>query len=366
MKVNTTNPLSAPDTSRGRGATVLAWRAPRVALVTLAGALLLLWGLAPASRAAADCPTVPSSCQPPDGTTAPLFVPGPALALTAYLEPKHTREARRLYRRLIPRPYEVAQDPMVRVHFWRLDGLPGQRAPADITDTSQPYLEDGISLRVVYHGMVGWYLLSMPLNSYAGWYGGTYIGYPKYLATMAFDSSGQGWQASASVQGRPTMTIKWWPARTHISDALANDTLFKYPGFTLAPALTGPGLWQASLSVIPPLMTPLNEPQTGLAHITLDPNLNRVDAETPTPLPHLFGPCESLANLVNPNQTVPATFWQMNGNAILNQQKIGSDGGYDTGPPKACKPTTPPHRPSHRPKHGRRHPRVASARLTQS
>src|SRR4051794_17316266 len=243
-------------------------RSRSLAAVAVAGLLLAV----PAGAAA-------QSPEPPDQTTVPIGVGGPLNQLSAFLRPKPTARARALYRRLLPPAFQMPDEPMVRVHAWDFAGTPSQSTPGDPAPSGS-YLENGISLRAVYAGKVGWYVISAPITSYVGWAGGLYgFGWPKYLATMSFDADGSGWKSKVTVEGKPMMTFDWSPADVKRDADLAAATKGEFPNYTSLSAPGGPGIWRLTQDLaLPPGAT---EPRFGRAHITLDPDVDRGDAETP-------------------------------------------------------------------------------------
>lgn len=308
--------------SRGRSAGVARHLALAATVATCA-----LGGL-PAPASADDCTSF-FTCDL--NQTQTLLVPMRNKSIAAVLELRSDNggRARALYQRLLPPGYSMPAHPLVGLYMVTID-IPTQsldpvdgavRGAGDITH----YLEGSLSLRAVRKGESGWFHLGMPVDSEQARTTGLAEGYPKYRAKINYTQVGGGWSADAAVSGRRTLKLAWTPAGgTPVSPDL--QRFLGEPFFSLAQPLRGPERWRTRLTAMSPVplqqigagqtpaelnfdnVTSVPDAQPGFVSVSLDPDLNRYDAETPDKMPDLLRSGESLADLVKTQQTVPGLY----------------------------------------------------------
>ncbi|MBV9213160.1 MAG: hypothetical protein JOZ25_05890, partial [Actinobacteria bacterium] len=195
------------------------------------------------------------------------------------------------------------------------------------------WLEGDISIRVRHGKERGWYALGWPVMSDFEFDLGRAAGLPKYSAVMSMAAHGAGWDASASVRGRPTEVLRWQPGSMTGTAATRSAAMRAGasgdPFFALYPALQGPDLYRVSFHPTPrPPATALPAPSAGMVHYTINPDQNHWDAASKSPLPDLFAPHHSVADLIATDATVPGVEWHVVENLDLESGKIGTGGGY--------------------------------------
>lgn len=250
-----------------------------------------------------------------------------------------------LYRSLVPHGYEMPEHPQVGVYLVepnvpnRVDGQP-------YNDYTR-WIEGAVSLRVRRGDRDGFLPLVMPVTSNFEYDLGRAAGLPKYHAEGEMGPSGTaGYRAQTRVGGRPSVTLDWQPAAVQPSDDLKQMIRQRFPLYALFPALKGPDLFQTKFTVtprvpqpqpapVPPLISP-TQPEAGLLHVVLDPDLDRLDPTLPDLLTARHA---TLTDLVAPDQTVPGMMWNVVQNLVLESKKIGTGGGYGD-PPRAAAPSS--------------------------
>jgi hypothetical protein len=196
------------------------------------------------------------------------------------------------------------------------------------------WLEGDVSIRVRHGRQAGWYAIGWPVMSDFEFDLGRAAGLPKYSATMSMaHARGGGWDAVARVKGRVTEALRWrpgpQPGGARAKRAAARAGRSGDPFLALHPALRGPDLYRVRFRPTPraPAKS-LPAPDRGTVSYRLAPGQNRYDAESKDPLPDLFAPGWSLADVVRTRGSAPGVHWHAVEDLQLESGKIGSGGGY--------------------------------------
>ncbi len=141
-------------------------------------------------------------------------------ALKAYVEPRDAE----LYRRLLPKPLELPERPVVMVFI------------ADYTRVHSPlmphYREAGISLRSMFKGERGWFLLTLPVTNFTALWTGRLAGFPKYIPDELTPAGAEpDWCGRVRHRGAELFALKLRPGATAplpawMEELLAAQTFF--------------------------------------------------------------------------------------------------------------------------------------------
>jgi plastocyanin len=300
----------------------------RLSLVpTLALLCSLLW-VVPAS---AECDQGLLACRTSHDTTTFEEISVRRIAATLYPRWDNEGISLQVYRSLVPAAYEIPS-PLVGVSFDYID-LPQTLSGAGV-GASMPRMEVTIALAVRLGQEDGWYPIARLTDSEDAYASGRDVGFPSAMAAGAVSSAGGGWRGQATVADAPAIDVDWQPTGGFPSPETTAWTQLQQPFFALSPVFQGPSRSRVKYTVKPPVpaydwfrddttpygITPSPEGvtrygaqyrRTGMVHVTIDPDLNRFDADSPDPLPDLaFGEGRSLADLIALNQTVFGTLWR--------------------------------------------------------
>ena len=111
-----------------------------------------------------------------------------------------------LYRELLPAEMDMPEQPAVGVFI--LDYVTVVPYPM------KPYLEGALAIRCEYDGEVGFYTVTMPVDSSAARDGGRSIGFPKYLAELTLGQNGESWKGVVTHEGVVRMSLEFTPGLT--------------------------------------------------------------------------------------------------------------------------------------------------------
>lgn len=272
-------------------------------------------------------------------------IPMEVRQLTAVTKPRHDNHglARWIYAQLVPRGYAMPKHPLVEMHI--VDVSVPQVTPGVPYNDYSRWLEGDVSIRVRHGRHPGWYALGWPVMSDFEFDLGRAAGLPKYSATMSMKPAGGGWDALARVRGRVTEALRWRPVAQRgaalVRRAATRAGRSGDPFLALNPALKGPDLYRVRFRPTPRApATSLPAADRGMVRYRLAPDQNRYDADSKDPLPNLFAPGWSMADLVRTRGRAPGVHWHAIEDLRLESGRIGGGGGY-----------------SHRAGAGRSHPR---------
>ena len=256
-----------------------------------------------------------------------------------------------LYRSLLSPRYDMPLFPQVAVAL-RQFSVPSGEAP------QTTWIEGTVALRATSEGQDGWYPISSATTSAESFEAGRAMGLPRYTATGTFSATEAGWQAQTTVGEQSSMLLEWASQPdVAVSGTTVDLAAQRQPYFAVAPVFQGPNRTRQQVYTKPPVPVfdvtgepPVNEAkiagvtalaptQKGMVHLSLNPDLNSLDAASAAPLPDLpFAEGQSLADLIVVDQTVPGLFWQTD--ALLITQTDDLDDGRDGDIPTL--PTLPP------------------------
>jgi plastocyanin len=261
-----------------------------------------------------------------------------------------------LYDQLIPEPYEPAALPAVAVTFSRMD-VPREQTAA-LASTLTRY-EGTIALRITDGDQEGWFPISRLTSTADAMGKARAAGFPAYLGAASLTPDGTAYNGEAKVGGLSAMSVRWVPSSTApVTPAVVDLTYQRSPYHGLVPApLQGTQRTRVRHTHKPalPVFDAIGgspngavgvEGQTahgfvrrGQVTLRLDPDLNRLDDDSPSQLPDLpFGEGRSLADLIRVEQTLPGLFWGTD--TLVVTQFDNLDDGKD-GPLPAPVPAPP-------------------------
>jgi hypothetical protein len=149
---------------------------------------------------------------------------------------------RRLYRELLPAPFEMPDRLLVHVTVVHYD---------EVTPALVPYHEAYVMLRCRYRGETGVFPLTMPVDDAIANEGGRQIGFPKYVADRITLTEAKGVTHGEVVRQRSSVISVVFTA----SEAEPVTTESDDPGlpcFTLAPPGKGPAVLIVRRSLVGP------------------------------------------------------------------------------------------------------------------
>ncbi len=292
-------------------------RSPALLAALLLAALL---ALAPPSLAAGDpCESNPLACDfDQDSTFAAALQ---AEQINALLPVKDGPEALRHYRNLLPAPYTMPAEPAVGL--WLAEVYAPARQTPFVT-----WIEGSLALRARHGDEEGWYMLANPTNSGSAYDLGRAAGWPKYMAATDMGADGEGWTGTVSVGGVEAMSLEWTPAAGATGDEALTDWTFKRgPFLSLNAPHEGPDAVRTKFTLQPtPVVSPA--PETGVVAYRVDPDLDRLDSESPDPLPELMKERQAdLTQIIDVSGTVAGQLHEPTGNVLLQSKGLG-EGGY--------------------------------------
>lgn len=185
--------------------------------------------------------------------------------LMAFFKPKDIS----LYRKLLPRPFDVPDQPVVivfladylRIVTWLI--------------TRYRYQEWSVLLKCLWNGKEGWYSVTMPVSGLFPQLAGRYLGFPKYIADqITLTRDGQTRLATSRYKGSEQLRLEYCPGITRSlapweKELLETKSFFKGDTFLLVPPGRGPRaqkvVWR---HVIPPKWSP----EPGMVRVRADPN----------------------------------------------------------------------------------------------
>lgn len=318
-------------------------RSPARTLVAL-GAALALMAMAPPGTAADDCEQSLASCSTDHDET--YTAPASIQQLSAVLQIRRDNEglSQEVYEALVPDQYDVPAVPLVAVSMTRFDVPRTELGDAGVPLTG---IVTSLALRVDHDEEQGWYPISQGTTSTDAYDFGRSVGWPTHLAEASLTAEGEQVTGTSAVEGADSMTMTW----TSASPTVGTDNLAwasrEQPFFSLRTPLEGPDRSRVKVTHKPAVPVfdvtggpPLGQlevddvtahaaPSKGTVQVTLDADLDRLDAATPDPLPALpFPPDTSLADLVELDQQAPGLLWETDTELIVQADNLddGQDG----------------------------------------
>ena len=164
--------------------------------------------------------------------------------ISAFLEPADPS----LYRRLLPQPFAMPEQPLVGVVA--IDYV--KAAPWPLTR----WQEWGVLLRCAWRGNVGWHPVTMPVTGWWPMSAGRYLGYPKYVAdTISLTRHGGCWKAQGVHRGVRQLGMAFEPGVTRQpqpweAKVWSNPAPFKGDVYLLVPPGTGAAAQRVSFAYV--------------------------------------------------------------------------------------------------------------------
>jgi len=171
--------------------------------------------------------------------------------INAFLEPAD----RSLYAKLLPKPFEMPQQPMVNI--FAADYVVVKPWPLT------RYQEWAVLLKCTWDGQEGWYVVTMPVTRWLANWGGRRLGFPKYITdAITLTQQGECWTAQGMYKGVVEIRMEFQPGLARPlapweEDIFANPSFFKGDAFQLVPPGQGPRAQRVRLThVVPPQWSP--------------------------------------------------------------------------------------------------------------
>jgi hypothetical protein len=203
-----------------------------------------------------------------------------------------------LYRKLLPKPFEVAGAPIVTIFvadYLRVVPWPATR-----------YQEWSILLKSAWNGEEGWYCVTMGVTKWRAMAGGRYFGFPKYVADeITLTTKDETCSASAKYKARTQLALEFSPGVARPlteweSELLTDVSFFKGSIHLLVPPGRGPRAQKATLRHV---TEPKWSPKQGMVLMRVDPG-------------------ESWANLVPDDGPFPGTYNHFVGGANIFIERL--------------------------------------------
>jgi plastocyanin len=298
--------------------------------------------------AAADCEESVLSCDTDADQTEAELASVRQIATTLPLRTDNEGLSISLYRQLIPAQYLLPAEPVVGVSFTQL-ASPRDEAGSAATRWTQ----STVALKVRSGDEEGWYPISESTDSVDVYASGRDAGLPRYLATTSLAPTAQGWKAEAVVQAQRALLLDWTAGDDVVDEATMSFSAHREPTFSVSPIFYGDERYRVKTTAKPPVpvldavpgapaplqvanATALAAPRAGAVTVSLDPNLDRLDEQSPEPLPGLaFGLGQSLADIVALEQTAPGLFWDTEALVITQTDNLDAvaEGPVPSTPP---------------------------------
>jgi plastocyanin len=298
--------------------------------------------------ASASCDDAVVTCETDHDTTELQPMSVRRISTTMPLRTDNEGVSFEVYEGLVPAAYEVPALPRVALTFSEISTP--NRSLAD-AGAGEVWIEGSLSIRVQLGDETGWYPISRWTDSSSVYQADRSVGSPAHLATGSFSLNGTVWSADASVGGMPSVRAVWSPGNLPVGEDNVRVADDQDPYLTVSPALEGetryrtrytPKPWVPGLDTIGDAPEDYPDPTLGLENVTvqkkwqkgwvtvtIDPDLNRLDADSPEPLPDLpFGEGLSLADMISTQQTWPGIFWDTDRTLITQRDNLddGQDG----------------------------------------
>jgi plastocyanin len=259
------------------------------------------------------------------------------------------------YAALLPPGYRVPAEPRIGVVVRELTPagpLLGARR-----------VEAVVALRTVAQGEDGWFPLVWLTDARDAYAAGREAGLPTVLGQGSVDEALVG---SAEVAGAPALTLRPEVGSSPIDGVDAAWARLTEPSFSQRPVFDGPARWRSKQTALPLLPVPAVVPAVPLVppppsaegvtataparratvEVSIDPDLGRLDAGSPAPLPDVSAE-PWLEGLVDGPSTVPGIVWEAEvtlltergnahtGSGGLGIPGIGAGAGFVVAPPLA-------------------------------
>jgi hypothetical protein len=184
------------------------------------------------------------------------------VGLNAFIDPTDQS----LYRKLLPKPFEVPSRPVVMI--FAADYL--QVASWPLTR----YQEWAVLLKCIWKGSEGWHCITMPVTKWLPMFGGRRLGFPKFVVdSISLEKQGQGWTARSFINGDVQFQMEFQPGLTRPlskweSELVLDEAFFKQGDtFLLFPPSQGPQIKRIHLDYVAPAQW---APEAGMVQITVN------------------------------------------------------------------------------------------------
>jgi hypothetical protein len=181
--------------------------------------------------------------------------------LKTYFEPRD----RAVYQRLLPEAFSMPDTPMVMIFVADYVKVHPFYVPR--------YLEAAVSLKCVWKGVEGWYIVTMPVTKWFPMQAGRHLGFPKYVADeISLARGGENWKAQVRHNGSPRLVLEYKPGITvpltpWAKQHLEIETFFHDEIYLLVPPEVGPRAQTVRLIHTVP---PKSEPVLGSVRIKVE------------------------------------------------------------------------------------------------
>jgi hypothetical protein len=241
------------------------------------------------------------------------------------------------YAALLPTGYRLPAEPRVGVVVREL-------TPA-VPLRGERRIEAVVALRTAALGEAGWFPLSVITDADEAYAAGRAAGLPTVLGTGSVTGEGATFVAEAAVDGVTALALEAVVGTSAIDHVDAAWARLTEPAFAQRPVLTGHERWRTKqtakpllpvLDLVPtvPLVTvPAVEGLTAAAParravvaVDLDPDLGRLDADSPDPLPDVAaGPW--LQGVTTGPAAVPGIVWEAEVTLLTERANAHAGGG---------------------------------------
>ena len=306
------------------------------------GALVALAvGAASAAPAGAACKDALFECR--EGAA---ITPAEVKALVTTVPVKGAEQLAR-YRDMLPPGFEMPARPTIGLKAYDIHALTSVPVAEEAAGTGYGtrWIEASVDMRVKRRGVEGWYGVAIATNGrYA--YSGRSSGYPKYWAQGTAGPTADGWRGVSSVDGKPTIDLRWTPGTKGRSTELLERYLrLEDANFYVNPVHEGPETHALQLAILPfapvewlagtPLPEPLavegltrtTKPRLGRVAYVLDPDLDRYDDNSDIALPNILGPGGRLDGVIDVDDARTGYFWDVRFNLFSQDRDVTEDGG---------------------------------------
>ena len=312
--------------------------------------ILIVPGMQPA---AASCEEAFVACETNHDTTELEPMSIRRISTTIPLRYDNEGLSSAIYTDLVPEGFEVPPVPLLGLTFSEV--ATPNRSLAD-AGAGATHVEGTLAVRVLLDGVAGWYPISRWTDSTDVYDADRAIGFPTHMATGSLTADGTTWRGQAAVGDLPSFEVIWAPGNLPLSEDNVRLTEDSDPYLTLSPALEGATRYRTRYTPkgwVPGFDTfgdrPEDYPEPALAienttiqsnwrkgwvKLNIDPDINRLDADSPDELPDLaLGEGHTLADLIDPQGTWPGTFWDTDRTLITQTDNL-DDGREGSVPAK--------------------------------
>jgi plastocyanin len=242
------------------------------------------------------------------------------------------------YAALLPTGYRVPGSPRIGVVVRELEPQPPLSGAAR--------LEAVVALRTLALGEEGWFPLVVLTDDAGTYEDGRAAGLPTVIGVGTVEGGGAAYSAGATVEDVPALALAAEVRAAAIDGVDAAWARLTEPAFTQLPVFDGPERWRTKQTAKPllPVMdfvptfplvpapptvdgvTRTSPARRALVTVDVNPDLGRLDAASPDPLPDLVSGAW-LDGLVDGPVEVPGIVWEAEVTLLTEQANAHSGGG---------------------------------------